>query len=79
MAENKFEMVLSGQNGDELVADFCDQIGFVWREYAQLSEEDLTNDAKALRRSLLNAFSPCEGDEPRTVRVTIEVCAKREG
>ena len=78
MDKNDFDMVLCGQTGDEMFADFCEQIGFMWREYALASEETLTADAKALRSKLRSVFAPGEEGTTRSLNITIKVVGNEE-
>jgi hypothetical protein len=48
------DLFVAGQTRDGLLEDFAAQLAFVWREYALAEEEDLTEDARSLRKRLLN-------------------------
>lgn len=47
-----FNLILSGPTRDALLDDLADQLGFIWREYGEANEDELTDDAIELRRLL---------------------------
>lgn len=55
---DEFGFTLGGRTREALLQDFAEQMAFVWREYAETPEADLTADAIALRARLLARIRP---------------------
>lgn len=58
---NEFGLTLGGSTRDALLQDWAEQMHFIWREYAMVSENELTRDAQELRNRLLERVQARQG------------------
>jgi hypothetical protein len=56
VTEGPFNIFLSGETREELGQALTDAVRFLWCQYAAASDTNFTEDAKALRKELLEAF-----------------------
>jgi hypothetical protein len=57
IAEGQFNILVSGETREELADALTDTLRMLWAEYVGSDVDNVTEDAKALRQELLEAFS----------------------